>query len=78
MACRLPSESWGENSIANYDFDVFSTTFFFGGIPHDEAEKNMRLFADRALPVLQNDSAFAAPPVPSREPAATSDLFAPA
>jgi len=54
------------------------TEFSFGGIPHDQAEKNMRLFADRVLPVLQNDAAFAAPLAPSLRPAATSDLFAPA
>jgi hypothetical protein len=54
------------------------TEFAFGGIPHEDAEKNMRLFASRVLPVLQNDSAFAAPPVPVTQGAASSDLFAPA
>src|SRR5271163_118209 len=49
--------------------------FSFGGIPHAEAEKNMRLFASRALPVLQHDSAFATPaaPLPPRT-ATASDL----
>ena len=32
------------------------TEFSYGGIPHDDAEKNMRLFAKHALPVLQNDA----------------------
>lgn len=32
--------------------------FSFGGLPHDEAELNMRLFADRVMPVLQRDTAF--------------------
>ena len=59
--------------------DHVVTEFSFGGIPHADAEKNMRLFADRVLPVLQNDSAFAAPVAPaSPQPAAASDLFAPA
>ncbi len=44
--------------------DHVVTEFSFGGIPHEDAEENIRLFASRVLPVLQNDSAFAAPPVP--------------
>jgi alkanesulfonate monooxygenase SsuD/methylene tetrahydromethanopterin reductase-like flavin-dependent oxidoreductase (luciferase family) len=35
--------------------------FSWGNLPHHEAETNMRLFADRCLPTLQNDKAFAAP-----------------
>jgi alkanesulfonate monooxygenase SsuD/methylene tetrahydromethanopterin reductase-like flavin-dependent oxidoreductase (luciferase family) len=35
--------------------------FSFGNLPHHEAETNMRLFAERCLPTLQNDSAFATP-----------------
>jgi hypothetical protein len=58
--------------------DHVVTEFSFGGIPHDDAEKNMRLFASRVLAVLQNDSAFAAPPAPVAQATATSDLFAPA
>ncbi|HMD64696.1 MAG TPA: LLM class flavin-dependent oxidoreductase [Stellaceae bacterium] len=58
--------------------DHVVTEFSFGGIPHDDAEKNMRLFADRVLPILQNDNAFAqAAPSPQQSTAA-SDLFAPA
>jgi alkanesulfonate monooxygenase SsuD/methylene tetrahydromethanopterin reductase-like flavin-dependent oxidoreductase (luciferase family) len=38
--------------------DHLVTEFSFGGLPHDEAELNMRLFADRVLPVLQRDAAF--------------------
>jgi alkanesulfonate monooxygenase SsuD/methylene tetrahydromethanopterin reductase-like flavin-dependent oxidoreductase (luciferase family) len=41
--------------------DHLVTEFSFGGLPHEEAEINMRLFADRVLPVLQRDPAFAAP-----------------
>ena len=35
--------------------------FSFGNLPHHESEKNMRLFADRVLPTLQRDPAYAAP-----------------
>jgi hypothetical protein len=31
-------------------------------MPHEESEVNMRLFADRVIPVLQRDPAFASPP----------------
>ena len=41
--------------------DHLVTEFSFGGMPHEEAELNMRLFADRVMPVLQRDRAFAAP-----------------
>jgi len=39
--------------------DHLVTEFGFGGMPHHEAELNMRLFADRVMPVLQRDPAFA-------------------
>jgi alkanesulfonate monooxygenase SsuD/methylene tetrahydromethanopterin reductase-like flavin-dependent oxidoreductase (luciferase family) len=60
--------------------DHLVTEFSFGGMPHEEAEVNMRLFADRVMPVLQRDPAFAggaAPelPAPSDE---KERLFAPA
>jgi hypothetical protein len=42
--------------------DHLATEFGFGGMPHEEAEINMRLFADRVMPVLQRDRAFASPP----------------
>jgi alkanesulfonate monooxygenase SsuD/methylene tetrahydromethanopterin reductase-like flavin-dependent oxidoreductase (luciferase family) len=62
--------------------DHLVTEYSFGAMPHEEAELNMRLFADRVLPVLQRDPAFAAasaPAVaaPSGAPA-RQDLFAPA
>jgi alkanesulfonate monooxygenase SsuD/methylene tetrahydromethanopterin reductase-like flavin-dependent oxidoreductase (luciferase family) len=40
--------------------DHLVTEFGYGGMPHEEAELNMRMFADRVLPVLQRDHAFAA------------------
>jgi alkanesulfonate monooxygenase SsuD/methylene tetrahydromethanopterin reductase-like flavin-dependent oxidoreductase (luciferase family) len=41
--------------------DHLVTEFAFGGMPHEQAELNMRLFADRVMPVLQRDRAFAGP-----------------
>ena len=38
--------------------DHLVTEFSFGSMPHYQAELNMRLFADRVLPVLQRDAAF--------------------
>jgi alkanesulfonate monooxygenase SsuD/methylene tetrahydromethanopterin reductase-like flavin-dependent oxidoreductase (luciferase family) len=60
--------------------DHLVTEFSLGGIPHDEAEKNMRLFASRVLPVLQRDSAFTAPSAPASvaQDASKTDVFAPA
>jgi alkanesulfonate monooxygenase SsuD/methylene tetrahydromethanopterin reductase-like flavin-dependent oxidoreductase (luciferase family) len=57
--------------------------FSWGNLPHHEAETNMRLFADRVLPTLQNDKAFATPQRPvadSRSQAQPEQegIFAPA
>ncbi len=56
--------------------------FSFGNLPHHEAEKNARLFADRVLPTLQRDPAFAAPGSSATDPgprhAASGGIFAPA
>jgi alkanesulfonate monooxygenase SsuD/methylene tetrahydromethanopterin reductase-like flavin-dependent oxidoreductase (luciferase family) len=60
--------------------DHLVTEFSFGGMPHEEAEVNMRLFADRVMPVLQRDPAFAggAAPVLAAPSADKERLFAPA
>ena len=64
--------------------DHLATEFAFGGMPHEEAELNMRLFADRVMPVLQRDPAFAGPVTsPAAEAPATAGqpsggIFAPA
>ena len=61
--------------------DHLVTEFAFGGMPHEEAEVNMRLFADRVMPVLQRDPAFAAPivGVPAEAGAPRAEgVFAPA
>ena len=41
--------------------DHLVTEFGFGGMPHEEAELNMRMFADRVMPMLQRDAAFRTP-----------------
>jgi len=62
--------------------DHLVTEFAFGGMPHEQAELNMRLFAERVMPVLQRDRVFAGPAngartaVPGVEGAA--GIFAPA
>ena len=49
--------------------DHLATEFGFGGMPHEQAELNMRLFAERVMPVLQRDRMFAAPkPRPQDKP----------
>ena len=62
--------------------DHLVTEFGYGGMPHEEAQGNMRLFADRVMPVLQRDRAFA-PPINDAAAAApsaegSSGIFAPA
>lgn len=60
--------------------DHLITEFSFGGMPHEDAEISMRLFADKVLPVLQRDAMFARPPtVLAPVPAPiTEGVFAPA
>ena len=40
-------------AAANYDFDVCSTTFNFGGMPSDAVKRSMRLFAKEVIPALR-------------------------
>jgi len=62
--------------------DHLVTEFSFGAMPHEEAEINMRLFAERVMPTLQRDPAFAAPQPADALSVLTSGekerLFAPA
>ena len=60
--------------------DHLVTEFAFGGMPHEEAELNMRLFADRVVPVLQRDPAFTRVegPLVAGAPSSTPGVFAPA
>ena len=62
--------------------DHLVTEFSFGAMPHEEAEVNMRLFAERVMPLLQRDPAFVGTGVPQPAPPpaepARERLFAPA
>ncbi len=62
--------------------DHLATEFGYGGMPHEQAELNMRLFADRVMPALQRDPAFASTAKPveggTRPAASGSGIFAPA
>jgi alkanesulfonate monooxygenase SsuD/methylene tetrahydromethanopterin reductase-like flavin-dependent oxidoreductase (luciferase family) len=42
-----------KNTIANYDFDIFSATFNFGGIPHKDVKHAMTLFAREVMPAFR-------------------------
>jgi alkanesulfonate monooxygenase SsuD/methylene tetrahydromethanopterin reductase-like flavin-dependent oxidoreductase (luciferase family) len=56
--------------------------FGYGGMPHEEAQLNMRMFAERVLPRLQRDAAFGAPAggatAASTATADSTGIFAPA
>ena len=41
------------NALRHYYFDTLTTTFNFGGIPHDEIKKSMRLFAKEIIPAFR-------------------------
>jgi alkanesulfonate monooxygenase SsuD/methylene tetrahydromethanopterin reductase-like flavin-dependent oxidoreductase (luciferase family) len=41
------------NAAKHYYFDTLTTTFNFGGIPHDEIVKSMRLFAREVMPAFR-------------------------
>ena len=60
--------------------DHFVTEFSFGSMPHHLAELNMRLFADKVVPVLQRDAAFQGEidPFEGKSTASGERLFAPA
>ena len=60
--------------------DHFVTEFSFGSMPHHLAELNMRLFADKVVPVLQRDAAFQGEidPFEGKSTASDERLFAPA
>ena len=57
--------------------DHLIADFSYGGMPHEDGERNLRLFAAEVLPVARRDPAFARPAAPARGPAA-ENLFAPA
>ncbi len=39
----------------NYDFNIFSATFNFGGIPHKDVLRAMRLFATEVMPAFRDE-----------------------
>ena len=41
------------NATRHYYFDTLTTTFNFGGIPHEEIKKSMRLFAKEIMPAFR-------------------------
>lgn len=41
------------NAQQHYYFDTLTTTFNFGGIPHPEILKSMRLFAAEVMPAFR-------------------------
>jgi len=41
------------DSMKHYSFNIMTTTFSFGGIPHDAIMKSMRLFAKEVMPVFK-------------------------
>jgi alkanesulfonate monooxygenase SsuD/methylene tetrahydromethanopterin reductase-like flavin-dependent oxidoreductase (luciferase family) len=60
--------------------DHLVTEFSFGSMSHHLAERNMRLFADKVMPVLQRDAAFQGEiaPAPLSVQGEQDRLFAPA
>ena len=53
--------------------------FSYGGMPREDGELNMRLFADEAMPTLQRDAAFkGAVTIPEAMKTPEDDVFAPA
>jgi alkanesulfonate monooxygenase SsuD/methylene tetrahydromethanopterin reductase-like flavin-dependent oxidoreductase (luciferase family) len=41
------------NAAKHYYFNILTTTFNFGGIPHEEIKKSMRLFAKEVMPAFR-------------------------
>ena len=41
------------NAANHYYFDTLTTTFNFGGIPHQEILQSMRLFAKEVMPAFR-------------------------
>jgi len=60
--------------------DHLATEFGYGAMPHEQAELNMRLFAERVMPALQRDPAFTRVETPTGAGAssATPGVFVPA
>ena len=59
-----------ENTRRNYEFDIFSATFNFGGVPHEEIKRAMRLFAKEVMPVFHEEEPAQRGLAPEGSPAA--------
>ncbi len=55
--CASTASGGRANSTQSH---AFTAVFSYAGMPYDEAERNLRLFAAKVLPVLQNDVESAA------------------
>ena len=44
------------NARAHYDFDTLTNTFNFGGLPHEEVKRSMRLFAKEVMPAFKDEA----------------------
>jgi len=59
--------------------DHIVSDFSYGGMPPEDGELNMRLFATQVMPTLQRDAAFSGPvEVPGMTAKTQDDVFAPA
>jgi hypothetical protein len=43
-----------EAAQRNFDFDIFSSTFNYGGLPHEDVLRAMRLFAKEVMPAFRD------------------------
>jgi alkanesulfonate monooxygenase SsuD/methylene tetrahydromethanopterin reductase-like flavin-dependent oxidoreductase (luciferase family) len=41
------------NAMRHYYFNILTTTFNFGGIPHEDIKQSMRLFAKEVMPAFR-------------------------
>jgi hypothetical protein len=60
--CKDIEAAAGSARHAKSLLDRLVCAFSYGGLPHDDRELNLRLFADQVRPVLQRDSLFTRPP----------------
>lgn len=49
-----------ERTCERMGSNTFTGVFSYAGMPYDEAERNVRLFADKVMPALRRDAAVAA------------------
>ena len=54
--------------------DIFSTTFNFGGLPHEDVKRSMRLFAKEVMPAFKD----VVPPMVAEQAAVAPEPVSPA